>query len=575
MIGNKYMSGIFKYLLLASIACLILTAMTMAGTYKISNLELTHEKDFTVLTIPGTVGMQVSHQSVVAKDGKPNRIVIDCLNARHNLSVKKFGNLPKTVITGIRTAQYATQPEEVVRVVLDLKKESIYRIESTNGVVKVFVSDPDARPFAQWNSPVATPPSTVPTPVKKETVKVVAVPKKTVITTTSVTPKKVSQPVMMAKVTEPEEVKDSYKKPIPVQFKSNYGPSRPVVSKPVEKLAQVKKSNPPVTKKSTIVAAQKETPKVTPLKVAQKSQAEKVSTKKQTVTSKRTPVVKSTTTVLAQKQVQAKPKVKKPVVKSKPTTSTIAQVEPPKKSKKISKKKSKPTIDLAAQAQKKGLLFSSTKAEVSIPAPGIVPPGSATPKKDVHKPTPNISADKVVAQKPKPAGASQPKQSKVTKTTPPPVKKSEPVVVASVDKSSDKLVSVRNKASKYRRDAAKNSRMRQAQVVQFPQRLVIKYNTGSLRDPFATLIDIAKNAGGGIEVNRIPNIEVLSLVGIIEAPNRKGAALMEDHEGIGYILKPGDRVRNGYVAQVDKKAVYFHINEYGWTRTVAKYIDEK
>ncbi len=505
MIGNKYMSGKFKYLLLASIACLILTAMTMAGTYKIANLELTHQKDFTVLTIPGTVGMQVSHQSVVAKDGKPNRIVIDCLNARHNLSVKKFGNLPKTVITGIRTAQYATQPEEVVRVVLDLKKESIYRIESTNGAVKVFISDPEARPFAQWNSPVATPSSTAPTPAKKETVKVVAAPKKTVITTTSV-------PIMMAKVTEPEEVKDSYKKPIPVQFKNNFGPSKSVVNKPVEKLAQ--------------------------------------------------------------KQVPAKPKVNKPIVKSKPTTPTIAQVESPKKSKQISNKKSKPTIDLAAQAQEKGLLFSSTIAEVSIPAPGIVPPGSSTPKKDVHKPTANIPADKVVAKKEKPAGASQPKQVKVSKSTSPPVKKSEPVVVASVDKSSDKLVSVRNKASKYRRDAAKNSRMRQAQVVQFPQRLVIKYNTGSMRDPFATLIDIEKSNGGGIEVNRIPNIEVLSLVGIINAPNRKGAALMEDHEGIGYILKPGDRVRNGYVAQVDKKAVYFHINEYGWTRTVSKYIDE-
>ena len=46
-------------------------------------------------------------------------------------------------------------------------------------------------------------------------------------------------------------------------------------------------------------------------------------------------------------------------------------------------------------------------------------------------------------------------------------------------------------------------------------------------------------------------------------------------EHIGYILRAGDRVKNGYVAQIDKNAVYFQLNEYGWSRTVVKHMENE
>lgn len=598
MIGNKYMSGKFKYILALLVVCLMSTTMASAGAYQISKLELTHQKDFTVLTIPGTVGMQVSHQVVAAKDGKPNRIVIDCLNARHNLSAKKFSNLPSSVITGIRTAQFATQPEEVVRVVLDLKKEAIYRVESDNGAIKLFVSDPDARPFALWSAPQISTKTekSVRATEKQKVAKVTPIVKKPITSDNKVVNQKQSKPVTVAsiiphgspKIAKVEaEAVDDYKKPVPIQFKLNNAKAKVVVKKPTPTLTKIDKSDvrseikiskPVIPKEKQVVkkqavktlVASKPVPIVVVKKQAEKPLA--VSKPVPTVVAKKKAVKSSVVskpvpTVVAQKQDKGKAQVEKPKAraKAKPSQPTVAKVETPKKS--------KPRVDLAARAKEKAIVFSSSKVGPYPPAPGVVPPGSATPQKDVHQLTPAEQLRLKGEKKPKPSGEAKPQPKKIVLTPPPSPKKSAPVTVASVDKSeSKKLSSVRNKASKYRRDAAKNARLRQAHVVQFPQRLVIKYNTGSMRDPFETLIDLGNGNLGGIEVNRIPNIEVLSLVGIIEAPNRKGAALMEDHEGIGYILKPGDRVRNGYVAQVDKKAVYFHINEYGWTRTVAKYM---
>ena len=106
-------------------------------------------------------------------------------------------------------------------------------------------------------------------------------------------------------------------------------------------------------------------------------------------------------------------------------------------------------------------------------------------------------------------------------------------------------------------------------VAQFPKRLVVKYKSQSYRDPFATLIDESKTYNNPIE-KKIPNVEGLRLVGIIQAEQKsENRALFEDNDGYGYILKTGDKVRKGYVLRVNSDKVYFQIFEYGWSRTVA------
>ena len=49
---------------------------------------------------------------------------------------------------------------------------------------------------------------------------------------------------------------------------------------------------------------------------------------------------------------------------------------------------------------------------------------------------------------------------------------------------------------------------------------------------------------------KVPNVEGLKLVGVLEAGGDDNRALFEDSQGYGYILKAGDRVQKGYVLRV-------------------------
>jgi hypothetical protein len=100
-----------------------------------------------------------------------------------------------------------------------------------------------------------------------------------------------------------------------------------------------------------------------------------------------------------------------------------------------------------------------------------------------------------------------------------------------------------------------------------PSRKVIRYHSEGRRDPFSPLTGRDRYASGK-KRRAVPAAEQLRLVGIMRslAGNK---ALLEDGEGNGYILAPGDRVRNGYLVSVSESKVLFQVTEYGWTKTVA------
>lgn len=100
-----------------------------------------------------------------------------------------------------------------------------------------------------------------------------------------------------------------------------------------------------------------------------------------------------------------------------------------------------------------------------------------------------------------------------------------------------------------------------------PSRKVIRYHSEGRRDPFSPLTGRDRYASGK-KRRAVPAAEQLRLVGIMRslAGNK---ALLEDGEGNGYILAPGDRVRNGYLVSVSENKVLFQVTEYGWTKTVA------
>jgi len=98
-----------------------------------------------------------------------------------------------------------------------------------------------------------------------------------------------------------------------------------------------------------------------------------------------------------------------------------------------------------------------------------------------------------------------------------------------------------------------------------PEREIIVYQTSGRPDPFMPLIeDAISNAKGG----ELPDVETLRLVGILQ-DKKASRALFEDYNNYSYILKTGDRVKNGFVLSIEDTRVLFQIRQYGWNRQVA------
>lgn len=130
-----------------------------------------------------------------------------------------------------------------------------------------------------------------------------------------------------------------------------------------------------------------------------------------------------------------------------------------------------------------------------------------------------------------------------------------------------------NSTARFRRHPLSAAKIKGTLIAQFPQRLVIKYETNGVRDPFATLIDDSKTFNSPTSQG-VPNVDGLKLVGVIVARQAGNRALFQDKNGYSYMLQSGDKVRNGYVLRIESDRAYFQIFEYGWSRTIALKIDE-
>ncbi len=452
MLGKSYTAT------LLAMTLLIVTATAAAST-SINKLELARDGGFTILTIQGDDQIRYAHQSVEAKEGKPFRIVVDCLASRHNLPRFHFSNLPQSIVTSIRTSQYAVAPEEVVRVVLDLAEESVYRVETVGNTVRIYVSDQKNSVFDTWTSG--------------------------------------------GTVRPPQEPKEMAKAPVGAKTE-------------------------PATQQKAVPSVRK------PVTVSEKEQSDKPST-----SIARIPAPDNTggqDTKTAPKQVKQ---------------------------------------DLAKDSIQRAEAFAALK---SVPKTKPTPSTSQTPQKQEtdteEQETPATGAKKTPVRKDAPKQTSEPAESEPTSkpvpTIPSPVAEDKDKELAGADSEPEKI-----DISRHRRAEAKDAEMKSSQVVEFPKRLVIKYKKTSPRDPFETLIALESKKKRSIDLNKAPYIEGLHLVGILEAVVGKDAALLQDRDGIGYILRTGDRVQNGYVAQIDESAVYFQINEYGWSRTVVKHMEKE
>jgi hypothetical protein len=95
-----------------------------------------------------------------------------------------------------------------------------------------------------------------------------------------------------------------------------------------------------------------------------------------------------------------------------------------------------------------------------------------------------------------------------------------------------------------------------------PQRTKVVYHTEGRRDPFLALLQ-----AGGYNAAALPDVSNLRLVGLLHDV-QESWGLFEDANGFGFILKKGDRVKNGRLTKITDNRAYFRLTEFGWSRSV-------
>lgn len=231
-------------------------------------------------------------------------------------------------------------------------------------------------------------------------------------------------------------------------------------------------------------------------------------------------------------------------------------------------------------------LTKQTSEPQTVSKPVEKKPTAAAPKKDegpVSKPAPKVevkathSTPSATAKKDTEVAAKKPAASPektVAKQQNKDENKAAPAKKVMADKTAsgnaESKSSKTSSTSRFRRSPAK---IKGTMVAEFPKRLVVKYRAHSRRDPFASLVVESANYEGPIE-GKVPNVEGMKLVGIIDADGGANRALLEDKQGYSYILKSGDKVQRGYVLRVEADRVYFQVFEYGWSRTIALHLED-
>jgi Tfp pilus assembly protein PilP len=87
-----------------------------------------------------------------------------------------------------------------------------------------------------------------------------------------------------------------------------------------------------------------------------------------------------------------------------------------------------------------------------------------------------------------------------------------------------------------------------------------QYKAGGNRDPFASLI-------GTDERSDLVDLSVVRLVGVVTS-GEKPFAIVEDADGVSYVLRKGDRVKNGRVVRVSPEVLVCSQTMLGYTTTV-------
>ena len=97
------------------------------------------------------------------------------------------------------------------------------------------------------------------------------------------------------------------------------------------------------------------------------------------------------------------------------------------------------------------------------------------------------------------------------------------------------------------------------------------YSAFNRRDPFASLV-----VGDFITEKKMSPIELgrVQLVGIVKGELDR-FALLEDNKGFSYILRIGDRIKNGSIVAIGDKSMVARVTTFGQTRKLTMRLAER
>lgn len=517
-----------------STAVALLLTVAPVWASDVTDVQLRYSHGLTVAQIVVDGAARYTHQTVEAKDGKPFRVIVDVLSATHRMPAKNFEMLPDCPVASIRSSQYSVQPEHVVRVVFDMQGPSVYQIDQDKGLISVTFKEQTARMFANWSAVASLTPRESPA---GSTVKLGS---------------------KVAKQAVPDQAESKSTSALKVQA------TAPTDKSGAE--AKTASTNPP-SKPSPQAAASQPAASDVSRQTVQKSKA-KADTKAGEVSN------------------QDAPRLTKTDPKAKAGVSDFTygpEFDPDWLN------RSETARTTAAAPSGRQLVAAQDAGSVKDKSSEM---NSPSPSAGAQKKESGTKTDSQVENKRRPDGQDQSKDEDETEKAsekmvpgsqrPEMPKKKQILASADQEVSSspadtevEKQVGddAERSTARFRRSPTMSRKLKGTMVAEFPKRLVVKYKAGGRRDPFATLIDETAVYNKLVE-ERIPNVEGLILVGVLDAGGDNNRALFEDTHGYGYILKAGDRVQKGYVIRVEIDRVYFQIFEYGWSRTVALSMEE-
>lgn len=600
-----------RQMLIVRVAFACLLSMGMAGSaladvaadVDVQRLTLARDGIFTVLTVHAPGRLLSNHFIEEPKDGKPFRVVLDLCGANHKLVQKNFEQLPSNYITRIRTSQYATMPQNVVRIVLDLAREVTYKVSLEAEAINISLVTPDELVFEPWSSvtsaqrtmyaagkPAVT--ASAP-PTKTSTDNVTAVAAKPTASMTASAPKQQTPAVMEQKQDTPS-------------IASSRGPYEEVLpSEPVLVAnQQPAKSVPPAKTTATeqvnavVIAPPAESP------------AEQWDTAKTGTTGEPSveqvwasaPEIKIELPVEPEQVVEDKPEPD--LNKEKPVYVAVVQYTSPIGPLPVEATppnpagEKRPIVAETDQANNVGETTESAVAAISIPEE------AAPPVQEHVVRQPVLPADEqlplLARLKKKFLGAPEEEQVQADAASDSSALARIRKLAAAVEEQPIEIPAAEGEAEQA--STTPNDSDRSALVDKIatvdpsvigslhadtgegmvggpttpPQsgkgtpievdrtRKEVAYERTGRRDPFDPLIEGQRS---GLWTTALPRVDALRLVGILEDYDGT-VALFEDMEGYGYILRQGDPVKNGEVKVIGANRVIFQIDDYGWVHTV-------